>query len=226
MCAKYQDFLNRLKEERISMQWTQQQMGRKMRMTQSHYSKAEMGSRRFTFYEMKCLCETDLDIYYIFTGYRCRTEYKDYFKKCTYEELKCYFGMLCPVVGHLYKKHALDLSGDVYKKIEMMPYSLAPCKDDKTIFYSFRRGMDCSQKEMAEILDIDVKKLRSIENGCAFPDSEILWKVSEKIGVPFSLVINDINGLGGEVSYLVELIESSTRDKMFDRLKAYHDILR
>ena len=71
-----------------------------------------------------------------------------------------------------------------------------------------------------------MKKLRSIENGCAFPDSEILWKVSEKIGVPFSLVLNDINGLGGEVSYLVELIESSTRDKMFDRLKAYHDILR
>lgn len=63
MCTKYQDFLDKLKEERISRKWTQLQMGQKLRMTQSHYSKAEMGSRRFTYYEMKCLCETDLDIY-------------------------------------------------------------------------------------------------------------------------------------------------------------------
>ena len=226
MCTKYQDFLDKLKEERISRKWTQLQMGQKLRMTQSHYSKAEMGSRRFTYYEMKCLCETDLDIYYIFTGYRCRTEYREFFKTCTYEELKCYLGMLGPVVEHLYRNRSLDIKWDVYKKIEMIHYSLTPCKDDKTIFYSFRRGMDYSQKEMADILDIDVKKLRSMENGSALPDSEIIWKVSEEIGVPFSIILNDVNGLGGEISYLVELIENDTRRKMFDRIKAYHDILR
>ncbi len=86
--------------------------------------------------------------------------------------------------------------------------------------------MDYSQKEMADILDIDVKKLRSMENGSALPDSEIIWKVSEEIGVPFSIILNDVNGLGGEISYLVELIENDTRRKMFDRIKAYHDILR
>ena len=42
MCTKYQDFLDKLKEERISRKWTQLQMGQKLRMTQSHYSKAEM----------------------------------------------------------------------------------------------------------------------------------------------------------------------------------------
>ncbi len=208
------------------MQWTQQQMGQKMRMTQSHYSKAEMGNRRFTYYEIKCLCEMDLDVYYIFTGYRCKKEYRDFFKKCTYEELICHLGMLCPVVEYLNRNHALGLKWNACKRIEMMKYSLIPCKEDKTIFYSFRRGMDCSQKEMADLLDIDVKKLRNMENGSAFPDSEILWKVSEEVGVPFSIILNDANGLGGEVSFLVEMIENDKRRKMFERVKAYHEILR
>lgn len=222
----YHDFLERLREERISRQWSQVQMGQKMRMTQSHYSKAEMGSRRFTYYEIKCLCETNFDIYYVFTGYRCKSEYRDYFMKCTYGELKCYLGMLCSVVEHLYEKRLLELEENTCRKIELMQYALIPCKNNKTIFYSLRRGMDYSQKEMADILDIDVKKLRNIENGSVLPDSEIIWRVSEEVGVPFSIILNDVNGLGGEISYLVELIEGDSARKMFERVKAYHDILR
>lgn len=225
MC-KYQDFLKRLKEERMSRQLSQLQMGQKMRMTQSHYSKAELGSRRFTYYEMKCLCEAGLDIYYIFTGYRCKPEYRDYFMECSYGELKCYLGILHSVVGHLCESHLLDIGEGASRKIGSMQYALAPCRDSKTIFYSLRRGMGYSQKEMADILDVDVKKLRNIENGSALPDSEIIWKVSEEMGVPFSIILNDANGLGGEVSYLVELIESGPGREMFGRMRAYHDILR
>lgn len=226
MCMKYHDFLERLREERISRQWSQVQMGQKMRMTQSHYSKAEMGSRRFTYYEIKCLCETNFDIYYVFTGHRCKPEYRDYFMKCTYGELKCYLGMLCSVIEHLYENHLLKLEENICRKIEFIQYALIPCKNNKTIFYSLRRGMDYSQKEMADILKIDVKKLRNIENGSVLPDSEIIWRVSEEVGVPFSMMLNDVNGLGGEISYLVELIEGGSARKMFERLKAYHDILR
>lgn len=226
MCTKYQDFLDRLREERVSRQWSQQQMGKKMRMTQSHYSKAEIGSRRFTYYEIKCLCELDFDIYYAFTGYRCKPEYREFFIKCTYGELKCYLGILCSVIQHLYTNHLLELERDIYKKIEFIQYTLIPCKDNKTIFYFLRRGMDYSQKKMADILEIDVKKLRNMENGSALPDSEIIWKVSEKLGMPFSIILNDVNGLGGEICYLVELLEGDTRRKMFDRVRSYHEILR
>lgn len=225
MCIRYQDFLTRLREERISRKLSQLQMGRRMRMTQSHYSKAETGVRRFTFYEIKCLCETDFDIYYVFTGYRCKPGYRDFFMECTYGELKCYLGMMCSILEHLYESRLLELEKSICRKIEFIHYALLPCRDNKTVFYSLRRGMDYSQKKMADILDMDVKKLRNIESGSALPDSEIIWKVSEKVGLPFSIILNDVNGLGGEVSYLVELIENDTRRKMFERIKAYHDIL-
>lgn len=226
MCIEYHEFLERLKEERISRRLSQVQLGQKMRMTQSHYSKAEMGRRRFTYYEIKCLCETNLDIYYVFTGYRCKQEYRDYFTKCTYGELKCYLGILCSIVEHLYENHLLKLEENICKKLNFMQYALIPCGENKTIFYSLRRGLDYSQKKMADILDIDVKKLRNIESGSVLPDSEIIWRVSEKMGVPFSIILNDVNGLGGEISYLVELIEDDSRRKMFERVKSYHEILR
>lgn len=224
MCIKYQDFLERLREERISRQWSQQQIGQKMRMTQSHYSKAERGSRRFTYYEIRCLCELNLDIYYIFTGYRCKPEYREFFSKCTYGELKFYLGILCSMAEHLYTIRLLELDREIYRKIQFIQYVLFPCSDNKTIFYLLRRGMDCSQKKMADLLEIDIKKLRNMENGSVLPDSEIIWKMSVKAGVPFSLIVNDLNGLGEEVSYLLELLGDNERRKIFDHFKTYHEI--
>ena len=54
--------MKRLREERISRKLTQLQMSSRLRMSQSHYSKAELGSRKFTFYEMQSLCGAELDV--------------------------------------------------------------------------------------------------------------------------------------------------------------------
>ena len=40
--ATYEDFLARLKEERLRLGLSQDDIGRLLRMTQSHYSKAEL----------------------------------------------------------------------------------------------------------------------------------------------------------------------------------------
>ena len=226
MCAKYQDFLDRLKEERIAKRWTQRQMGHKLRMTQSHYSKAELGTRRFTYYEMKCLCESGIDAYYIFTGRRCEPEYRELLAGYTYDELKCYLAVLCSIAGHLYRKGMLHLGRGICKKIEAIQYSLALCKDDKTVFYSLRRGAGFSQKEMADKLEVDVKKLRDMENGNVFPDSEIMWKMWKETGVPFSVILDDADSLRGEVSEMAALIEDGERRRMLAYLKAFSDVLR
>lgn len=146
MCTRYEDFLVRLKEERVIRKWSQQQMGRKLRMTQSHYCKAELGVRRFTFYEMKCLCEAELDIYYIFTGRRCRPEYQEFYKDCTYEELKCYLAVLCPIAGYLQKKGRLALGADSCRKAESAPYSLASDKGRRQYSITLGGGWTAASK--------------------------------------------------------------------------------
>lgn len=145
---------------------------------------------------------------------------------CTYEELKCCLAVLCPIASYLQRKGRLELGEVSSRKAESVPYSLEARKDEKTVFYHLRRRFDCNQKKMAEILDVDVKKVRNLEYGKKYPDSELIWKVSEELGVPFSIILNDKNGLRGEVSYFAEMIAGGGRDKMMERLKAFYGLIR
>ena len=226
MCMRYEDFLARLKEERVSRGLSQEEMGKKLGMAQSHYCKAETGLQRFTYAEMKRLCKTELDIYYIFTGNRCSTQYQKFFMDCTYEELKCCLAVLCPIASYLQRKGRLELGEVSSRKAESVPYSLEARNDEKTVFYHLRRRFDCNQKKMAEILDVDVKKVRNLEYGKKYPDSELIWKASEELGLPFALILDDEDGLRAEVAHFAELIGVDARGKMLERLKIIYDMIR
>lgn len=77
MSATYQKFHERLKEERLRLELSQLEISQLLRMSQSHYSKAELGKRRLSYYEMQCLCETQANVFYIFTGEKCKEELQD-----------------------------------------------------------------------------------------------------------------------------------------------------
>ena len=104
MSVTYQDFRERLKEERLRLKISQLEIGQILRMSQSHYSKVELGTRRLSYYETQCLCETRVDVYYIFTGEKCEIEMNDFFSECTFEELACYLEILCAILICLYSK--------------------------------------------------------------------------------------------------------------------------
>ena len=46
MSTSYQNVLERLKEERLARNWSQDQISQKLKMSQSHYSKVELGNLR------------------------------------------------------------------------------------------------------------------------------------------------------------------------------------
>lgn len=79
---------------------------------------------------------------------------------------------------------------------------------------------------MAEILDVDVKKVRNLEYGKKYPDSELIWKASEELGLPFALILDDEDGLRAEVAHFAELIGVDARGKMLERLKIIYDMIR
>lgn len=71
MSATYNEMLKRLIEERKRLGLSQQQMARLVHITQSNYSKVEKGLHRLSYEELKYLSKANIDIFYIFTGYRC-----------------------------------------------------------------------------------------------------------------------------------------------------------
>ena len=116
----------------------------------------------------------------------------------------------------------IKLSGNIQKKIENIQYALMSCKKGKTIFYKLRRSLNYNQMKMADLLEVDVKKLRSMESGKVLPDSEIIWQLSEVFYIPYALLLKDKKGLACEISYLLQLIDESKRKDILDSIKSIH----
>lgn len=72
--------LKRLIEERKRLGLSQQEMAHLVYITQSNYSKVEKGLHRLSYEELKYLSNANVDIFYIFTGYRCIGKYVEYFR--------------------------------------------------------------------------------------------------------------------------------------------------
>lgn len=222
MSTSYQKFHERLKEERRRIQLSQLEIGQLLRMSQSHYSKAELGKRRLSYYEVQCLCETKMDVYYIFTGEKYQIEVNDFFIECTFEELKCYLELLCILLMCWYRDNMILLSNNMYKKIENIHYVFMPCKKGKTIFYKLRRALNYNQNKMADLLKVDVKKLRNMESGKILPDNEIICQLSDVFHIPYALVLNDKKGLACEIRRLLRLVDRDKQKDILDAIKSIH----
>ena len=85
-----------------------------------------------------------------------------------------------------------------------------------------RRALNYNQMKMADLLEVDVKKLRSMESGKVLPDSEIIWRLSESFYIPYALLLKDKKGLACEISCLLKLIEESKRKDVLDSIKSIH----
>lgn len=141
---------------------------------------------------------------------------------CTFESLICNLEVLCVILTCLYRNKMIMLSKPVQKKIENIQYALIPCERGKTIFYSLRRALNYNQMKMADLLEVDVKKLRNMESGKILPDSEIIWRLSEKFYIPYALLLKDKRGLACEITCLLKLIEENKRKDIIDSIKSIH----
>lgn len=150
--ATYEDFLARLKEERLRLGLSQDDIGRLLRMTQSHYSKAELGSRRFTYYELQCLCDTDVDVFYLFTGHRFESVNDENMKKKPMGKLIFYMNTLCNLISYLDGEEAIALSENDRKKIRYIQSSQIRMGDSRTGLFWLRTVLDYNQFKMAGIL--------------------------------------------------------------------------
>lgn len=222
MSTTYQYFRTRLKEERLRLRISQLEIGQMLRMSQSHYSKVELGTRRLSYYETQYLCETEIDIYYIFTGQKSKIEMNNFLSECTFEELEYYLEIVCVLLRCLHRNNTIILPGDIHKKVENIQNALIPCKKGKTIFYKLRRALNYNQMKMAELLEVDIKKLRSMESGKVLPDSEIIWRLSEVFYIPYALLLKDKRGLVCEISFMLQFIEESKRKDILDGMKSIH----
>lgn len=196
MCIRYEDVLIRLKQERLRMQWTQKTVSKKLGMTQSHYSKAELGMKRFSYREMQSLNQIGVDVHYIFTGQKESLErYEALFKECGRQELLCIASIFCALKDYLNRKNTEGGVQSVGRQTEPFRYLFAAEDDKRSIWYLLRAFYDYTQKEMAVLMEIDIKKYRSLEREEILPDSEIILTAYNQFHIPPLLLLEDYRGM-------------------------------
>ena len=223
MNISYQNVLERLKEERLNKHLSQLEMGQIMRISQSYYSKAELGVRRFSYYEIQYLCESEVDSYFIFTGKRCSGRYKHVWESCSYDELLNLFYILCLSIEYLYLNRLAYKGQAMYQEIKYIKNIISPDKKNNNIFYNLRRSLRYNQHEMSKMINVDIKKLRDLENGRVLPDSEIIWNMYCIYNIPPALLVKSKIDLASTIDNLLSTEEPELALFLFSYLEQLHE---
>lgn len=221
MSADYSDVVNRIKEERARLGLTQNEMARYVRINQSTFNKVEQGTRRFNYAELKYLCDSPVDVYYVITGKKCGEKYKEYFALYGYEQLVSIANIVFSVGTGVYHGELIEYWKTIYVNAEVLW-----CKENKKIeinlFFLIRRLRDYRQQQMASLLGVDPKKLRDLENNRNLPDSELIWRMYQVFGLSPAFLLKDKNCLVNELCFELELLDAEIQDKILSVIEAIY----
>lgn len=221
MCACYGDVLIRLKAERKRLSWSQDDISRYVHINQGNYCKIENGKRRFSYYEIKELCKSDMDVNYIFSGRRSNYYYREFLRTCNYREALALFSVIASVITYYWGVEGTDFWKSIYQEVKFMHLIDIDCIDQQNIFLLVRQDLRYLQPQMAELLEVDIKKLRDLEKGKCLPDSELLWFMYDRFHIPPAVILKDEKGLTGEMSRLIEQMDSVGKQTFMEVIKIF-----
>lgn len=214
MSTRYSDVLIRLKEERCRLSLLQNDMARYIHINQSNYSKVEQGLRRLSYNDLTCLCETAIDMHYVFTGQRGNSYYLEQLKECSYSEAICYLNMIHSFIVLDGKKDSDSELKDLYERARYIPL-IEENQHSTNIWRVLRYYMNWQQQKMADKLGIDVKKLRGLENGRNMPDAELLCRIYDVFGIPPALILKDRKGVLSEITILLGMFDKESEGRAY-----------
>ena len=209
----YENVLERLRKERGRLSITKADMSRYLHMDQSNYRKAELGQyRRFSYFEVKSMSELGINVNYIYTGKVKKVITLDFIEKLSVNRLKSILQIIYTIVELSYKE---DFNQQYKALLEELKYIffIKQNVNPSDIFLTVRRLKGYTQIKMADIIGVDVKKLRNLENGKKLPDSEIISKMYEVFKILPVVMIETKNCMLDTILYILDEIKKKTEKK-------------
>jgi transcriptional regulator with XRE-family HTH domain len=215
----YENVLERLRKERGRLSITKADMSRYLHMDQSNYRKAELGQyRRFSYFEVKSMSELGINVNYIYTGKVKKVITLDFIEKLSVNRLKSILQIIYTIVELSYKE---DFNQQYKALLEELKYIffIKQNVNPSDIFLTVRRLKGYTQIKMADMIGVDVKKLRNLENGKKLPDSEIISKMYEVFKILPVVMIETKNCMLDTILYILDEIKKEDREKIVDIIK-------
>ncbi|MBD5529657.1 MAG: helix-turn-helix domain-containing protein [Lachnospiraceae bacterium] len=224
MSMDYDVVARRINEERIRLGLSPKEMARFMYSNQRNYNNVEKGLRRFSYTELKYLCDSPVDVQYVITGNKRGKTFNEHFTHYKYEQLVNIMNFISSVGMVVGTGDVLEYMNKIYFSAEVLS-----CKERKktlevNMFYIIRRIKNYSQKEMAAQLGVDVKKLRDLENNRSLPDSELVWRMYQIFGLSPAIILKDKECLINEICFVLEGLAPEIQAKILDVIEVVYSI--
>ena len=215
----YENVLERLREERGRLSITKADMSRYLHMDQSNYRKAELGQyRRFSYFEVKSMSDLGINVNYIYTGKVKKVITLDFIEKLSVNRLKSILQIIYTIVELSYKEGFNQQYKALLEELKYI-FFIKQNVNPSDIFLTVRRLKGYTQIKMADMIGVDVKKLRDLENGKKLPDSEIISKMYEVFKILLVVMIGTKNCMLDTILYILDEIKKEDREKIVDIIK-------
>lgn len=192
MCSSYEDFLRRLNQYRQRLNMTQEETSSALGITQSQFSKMELGKTIMPYKALELLIGMGWDVDYLVTGKESSRKVSELRKVVMHAE-KEYRPKLLDTIAWMLKqgldKRASELDFETKCEIEILKMRANGGSSD-SVLYKIRKISGMAQIPMAEKLGVNIKKYRMLEKNKANPDAELLFRIYEVTGCKPSLLIN------------------------------------
>lgn len=192
MRNSYEDFLRRLNLYRQRLNMTQKETSNVLGITQSQFSKMELGKTIMPYRALQHLVNMGWDVDYLVTGKESVQKVSE-LRNLVMQAEGEYRSKLLDTVAWLLKqgidKSVPDMDFETKCEIEILKMRAGGGSCD-TVLYKIRQITGMAQIPMAEKLGVNIKKYRMLEKNKVNPDAELLFRIYEVTGCKPSLLIN------------------------------------
>ncbi len=171
---------------------TQEETGNALGITQSQFSKMELGKTIVPYKALMFFIEMGWDVDYLVTGkksVKAGSELSHLVAKAEGQQRQELLGAVIWLLKEGIGKCQLNLSSEIKCEFEILNMRTTAVNDD-SVLYRIRKATGFSQILMAEKLGVNIKKYRMLEKNGMDPDAELLSRVFEVTGCRPSLILN------------------------------------
>ncbi len=216
----YEAFLERMEMYRQIVGLSQQELSNLLEITQSQYSKLALGRVRVSFSVLSSLMDNNWDVDYLITGVKSEPVVKS--SEC--EILKLYetadknkkLGM----IELIYWLISHTESESVYRDKFDWKYLTQKIQnqDEKRTIKLIRDSANLTQIDMTEVMCVNIKKYRQIENGIQLPDADMMCRLYDRTGCRPAIILRP-DDFGRIIANLWKLLSEDKRRKYTDFIK-------
>lgn len=206
--------INRLKEYRKRCRLSQKEMGNMLGVTQSHYYKLENGLKTISRNSLLNFQEAGQDIFWLFTGRKKKNSDLDrYIFSCnTNEGKQQMLEALLWIVEEGLRIKGLKQEESLMKARKLMKIGGLY---EKLIWEKIRTVECMTQNQMADMLEINIKRYRDIEKEEIEEDAEILSALYENLKYSPMLFLNRERFCLDELNIVWETFDEPLQKRLF-----------